>query len=66
MESALWRIAKDLRAKIDTDQFRDYVLGSIFYGSLSERLERYANRVPMFPRGALAKSVSREPRINPA
>lgn len=33
---------------MDADQFRYYVLGFILYRYLSERLEQYADRVPMF------------------
>lgn len=45
LESALWAIANDLRGKMDADEFRDYILGFIFYRYLSERMERFADQV---------------------
>jgi type I restriction enzyme M protein len=41
LERALWGIANDLRGKMDADEFRDYVLGFIFFKYLSERMELY-------------------------
>ncbi|SHF46225.1 type I restriction enzyme M protein, partial [Ruegeria intermedia] len=40
-----WSIANDLRGKMNADEFRDYILGFIFYKYLSERLYLYANDV---------------------
>lgn len=45
LETALWAIANDLRGKMDADEFRDYILGFIFYRYLSERMERFADEV---------------------
>lgn len=45
LETALWAIANDLRGKMDADEFRDYILGFIFYRYLSERMERFADDV---------------------
>ncbi len=39
----LWNIANTLRGKMNADEFRDYILGFIFYKYLSEKLEMYAN-----------------------
>ena len=44
LEQALWNIANTLRGKMDADQFRDYILGFIFYKYLSEKLEIEANK----------------------
>jgi len=41
----LWNIANTLRGKMDADQFRDYILGFIFYKYLSEKLHLYANEL---------------------
>ncbi|MFC3069413.1 type I restriction-modification system subunit M [Phenylobacterium soli] len=45
LQAALWGIANDLRGKMDADQFRDYILGFIFYKYLSERMQLYADRL---------------------
>lgn len=45
LERALWGIANDLRGKMDADEFRDYILGFIFFKYLSERLELYGNDI---------------------
>ncbi len=45
LEQQLWKIADTLRGKMDADDFRDYILGFIFYKYLSERLYNYANEV---------------------
>ncbi len=43
LEQQLWNIANALRGKMDADDFRDYILGFIFYKYLSEKMELYAN-----------------------
>lgn len=43
LEQQLWNIANTLRGKMDADDFRDYILGFIFYKYLSEKMESYAN-----------------------
>ena len=43
LEQQLWNIANTLRGKMDADEFRDYILGFIFYKYLSEKMEDYAN-----------------------
>ncbi|RYE01437.1 MAG: type I restriction-modification system subunit M, partial [Sphingobacteriales bacterium] len=45
LEQQLWNIANTLRGKMDADEFRDYILGFIFYKYLSERMELYANGI---------------------
>ena len=45
LERALWGIANDLRGKMDADEFRDYILGFIFYKYLSERISLYADSI---------------------
>jgi type I restriction enzyme M protein len=45
LEKALWAIANDLRGKMDADEFRDYILGFIFFKYLSERIHLYANDI---------------------
>ena len=37
LERELWNIANDLRGKMDPNEFKDYILGFIFYKYLSEK-----------------------------
>jgi type I restriction enzyme M protein len=45
LNQQLWNIANTLRGKMDADEFRDYILGFIFYKYLSGRMELYANEI---------------------
>src|SRR3989338_4696849 len=38
LEQQLWNIANTLRGKMNADEFRDYILGFIFYKYLSEKM----------------------------
>lgn len=41
LSDKLWSISNDLRGSMDANEFRNYILGTIFYRYLSERMERY-------------------------
>jgi type I restriction enzyme M protein len=43
LEKQLWNVADTLRGKMNADEFRDYILGFIFYKYLSEKMELFAN-----------------------
>ena len=45
LEQKLWSIANNLRGKMGADDFRDYILGFIFYKYLSEKMNTYANTI---------------------
>ena len=45
LEQQLWNIANTLRGKMDADEFRDYILGFIFYKYLSEKMNSYADDI---------------------
>ena len=45
LEQQLWKIADTLRGKMDADDFRDYILGFIFYKYLSEKMHAYATTI---------------------
>ena len=45
LEKQLWNIANELRGKMDADEFRDYILGFIFYKYLSEKQHLFANKL---------------------
>jgi len=43
LEQQLWNIANELRGKMDADEFRDYILGFIFYKYLiTPRLNNFS------------------------
>ena len=43
LHQTLWNIANDLRGNMDADDFRDYILGFIFYKYLSKKMSLHAN-----------------------
>ena len=45
LQTQLWNIANELRGKMGADEFRDYILGFIFYKYLSEKIEQYADSI---------------------
>ena len=45
LHQRLWNIANDLRGKMSADDFRDYILGFIFYKYLSRKMHLYANEI---------------------
>jgi type I restriction enzyme M protein len=44
LEQQLWNIANPTW-KMDADDFRDYILGFIFYKYLSTKMDLYANTI---------------------
>lgn len=45
LHSAIWRLANDLRGAVDGWDFKQYVLGMLFYRFISENLTNYINSV---------------------
>ena len=45
LEPQSWNIANEPRGKMVADEFRDYILGFIFYKYLSEKLRHFADRI---------------------
>ncbi|WP_180180859.1 type I restriction-modification system subunit M [Acinetobacter sp. YH01021] len=45
LQRQLWNIANDLRGKMGADEFRDYILGFIFFKYLSEKAINFANEL---------------------
>lgn len=41
LASKIWAAANDMRSKIEASEYKDYILGFIFYKFLSEQEERY-------------------------
>jgi type I restriction enzyme M protein len=56
LEQQLWNIANTLRGKMGADDFRDYILGFIFYKYLSEKMHTYADKI-LKPDGLLYKDL---------
>lgn len=59
LEQQLWNIANTLRGKMNADEFRDYILGFIFYKYLSEKMEIYANTI-LKPDGITYSSIDED------
>ena len=59
LEQQLWNIANTLRGKMGADDFRDYILGFIFYKYLSEKMHRYANKI-LEPDGIIYKEIDED------
>lgn len=59
LEQQLWNIANTLRGKMDADDFRDYILGFIFYKYLSRTMESYAN-VILKPDGIIYSDIKED------
>ncbi len=45
LQSQLWNIANTLRGNMGADEFRDYILGFVFYKYLSERMHLFAAEI---------------------
>jgi type I restriction enzyme M protein len=43
LQQQLWNVANTLRGRMAADDFRDYILGFIFYKYLSEKIQRFAD-----------------------
>ena len=44
LHRTIWAIANDLRGSVDGWDFKQYVLGMLFYRYISENLTNYINR----------------------
>ena len=56
LEQQLWNIADTLRGRMNADEFRDYILGFIFYKYLAEKMEIYADTI-LQPDGIKYKEI---------
>ena len=44
LHKAIWNIANDLRGSVDGWDFKQYVLGMLFYRYISENLDHYISK----------------------
>ena len=44
LASKIWAAANEMRSKIEASEYKDYILGFIFYKFLSEREEDYLRK----------------------
>lgn len=61
LHQTLWNIANDLRGNMDADDFRDYILGFIFYKYLSRKMTLHANKA-LAPDGLTYDQVMGHPQ----
>ena len=47
LEKQLWAVANQLRGSMNADEYRNYILGFIFYKYLSEKMMLYASQGTM-------------------
>ena len=45
LETKLWAVANELRGNMDANEYKNYILGFIFYKYLSEKIEKFANEI---------------------
>ena len=43
LETKLWAVANELRGNMDANEYKNYILGFIFYKYLSEKIENFVN-----------------------
>ena len=59
LHRAIWQIANDLRGSVDGWDFKQYVLGMLFYRFISENLTSYINK-------EIARIVARQQELQAA
>ena len=47
LHKAIWRVADDLRGSVDGWDFKQYILGIMFYRYISENIANYINGLKM-------------------
>ena len=62
LQTQLWNIANELRGKMNADEFRDYILGFIFYKYLSEKIETVCRQVTRAGRQNLLRQLIGDPQ----
>lgn len=57
LERQLWGVANILRGKMNADEYKNYILGFIFYKYLSEKLEQYVNEKLLASDGVIFSEI---------
>ena len=57
LQKQLWSIANSLRGNMDANDFKNYILGLIFYRYLSENLVNYVENVMLRNNAVLCLSA---------
>jgi len=65
LSAKLWAIANDLRGSMDSTEFRNYILGTIFYRYLSERTEMYMDDLLKDEGGITYEEAFKDEEYNP-
>ena len=47
LASKIWESANKMRSKIEANEYKDYILGFIFYKFLSEKEESYLDKISL-------------------
>ncbi|MDD7805990.1 MAG: type I restriction-modification system subunit M [Endozoicomonas sp. (ex Botrylloides leachii)] len=64
LQKQLWNIANTLRGNMSADDFRDYILGLIFYKYLSDKLHRYCDHLLKEDRLSFIDAANNEELLN--
>ena len=61
LAAKIWESANQMRSKIEANEYKDYILGFIFYKYLSEKMHTYADKI-LKPDGLLYKDIAASPK----
>ena len=53
LAAKIWASANKIRSKIEANEYKDYILGGIFYKFLSDKEVRFATTAQMQKKGKL-------------
>lgn len=50
LAAKIWKSANEMRSKIEASEYKDYILGFVFYKFLSEQEQRYLKKKELLMR----------------
>ena len=65
LHRTIWGIANDLRGSVDGWDFKQYVLGMLFYRYISENLDHYISKIKILQYGLLFNTVYKQESKHP-